>query len=128
MKITRIPYKGKDADPAAVSGADYTSPAREIMHMEGYSYQIVVPNNGGAGGTLTLEVSNHAKDSNVNDGDLPSGQQIWSTVAGSSQVVPAGGGTFFYNVTDVYYEAVRFRYATADTGTITEYFLGKGIM
>ena len=96
---------------AADMGADITSRSQVLPHIFGYCIQAVW--TGSPVGVMTLEASN--------DG------VIWSTVDGSTEAI-SGAGDGIYHVTDVFYAAVRLKYArTSGTGTLNASINLKGI-
>lgn len=99
--------------------------AFRLDHMDGFSLQASWTESVAAlAGTLDLQVSNNAYDSNneVN----PSAQ--WDDFAGSAVAV-SGSGTFIWNVDPAMFKAVRIRWVrTSGQGSVVTNYWAKGVI
>lgn len=108
-------------------GASFASAAFKLESMIYCSIEGVWLAGTAPVGTFTLEGSNNGflDNGSLNNAENP--EAVWVTISGSS--VPAGGGagSTLYNVTDIAFHDIRYRYIrTSGTSTGTFYIFAKG--
>lgn len=98
-----------------------------VDHLEGLSVCIAVTETSASlAGTLKLQASNNAfLDTNSNNTVDPNA--VWVDISGSSVALTAGSGNYMFNVSEIYYRAVRIVWtSTSGEGTAIAYWHGKG--
>ncbi len=105
-------------------GASSNGAAIHVESMTGFS--IMAKWTGSPVGDFTLEASNNAFTDNVNNNENP--DALWVTITGSDVAAGGTSGNQIWNVSDVYYKAVRVVYTrTSGTGTYTAAIWAKGL-
>lgn len=121
MNIVRRPERGRTAATTSMASSFNDTPIC-VEYMVGLSIQASW--SGTPTGALKLQASNHAFDQNVNNGILAA--PIWTDIPGSSVSLTGSAGTQMWDISEVYYEAIRVVYtASSGTGSIQLYYLGK---
>lgn len=107
--------------------ATFNGAALGVDHLEGFSVCIsAAETSASLVGTLKLQASNNAFDETRSDGTVASGA-VWVDITGATENV-SGTGTFMFNVSEVYYRAVRVVWTrTSGEGTMTARWFGKGV-
>ena len=100
--------------------------ALNVEHLEGVSYIADVTSaSGPLTGSFKLQVSNNAFIDNTNNNENPTAS--WIDYAGSQQAV-AGTITLGWNVTDIYFKAIRLVWSsTSGTGSAIVNVQAKGV-
>lgn len=103
--------------------ASFTGALFFLESMEGYS--ICAAFAGGGTGALKLQACNNPITDHVNL--KPDPNAVWVDITGSAYAITADG-SYFWNVSDVYYKAVRLVYTkTTGAGAMQVYYNAKGI-
>lgn len=124
MQISRVPEKGKTAVAQAML-ASFNGTPYLMERLEGFSIcAAVVETVATVAGSFKLQASNNAfADDAINRTNAGA---VWVDIP-SSSVPVSGAGNFFWNVSDVNYEAVRIVWtSTGGDGNVSVYFLAKG--
>jgi hypothetical protein len=109
--------------------ASFNGDAFLLDSMEGFSIATAWTETAGLTGSFKLQASNNAfNDNPAYPASLNvNASALWADIPGSTVAV-AGSGTQFWNVSDVYYRAVRIVWTnTAGTGTYAANIWAKGI-
>ena len=126
MKLMRIPgQKGQAAVPRSMD-ASFNGTAMNLEYLDGFSICAdVVESSAALAGTLKLQACNNAFQNNA-DGQENSAA-IWVDIPSSSVTLTSGNTTVFWNVSDVFYEAIRLAWTrSSGQGTISSYVVAKG--
>jgi hypothetical protein len=126
-KLLRVPgYKGAPGIQISLNASINDAPY-SLEHLDGVSICAVATQASGTlAGTLKLQASNNAfldnTDNNANSG------ATWVDIPSSSiSVSTATTQTVFWNLTDIFYEAIRIVWTSSTgTGTLTYFLIGKG--
>lgn len=124
MRIVRRPERGRTATPISMNASfeDFPMP---IEYLHGMAIQASWSGTT-LDGVLSLEVSNHAFANNTSNNLLPDAEQVWTALTGSNVTVDEDTGDHMWDISEMYYEAVRVVYvATGGTGSVSLYYLGK---
>ena len=124
MRIVRRPERGRPAEAISMDASfeDFPMP---LEYLHGMAIQASWEGTS-LDGVLALEVSNHAFANNTSNELLPDADQVWTPVTGSSVTVDEDTGNHMWDISEMYYEAVRVVYtANAGTGEVKLYYLGK---
>ena len=122
MKTVNLSFENVDMS------ADYTSAALKVDSMDGYSVCARWVGGGSPTGTFKLQASNNAFPDNVGYNIPENPDAIWVDITGSDYTV-TDDGDYFWNVSDVYYRAVRVVYdQVSGTATGTILIFAKGIV
>lgn len=122
MRLVRRPERGYLATPTSMATSFNDEPMR-MEYMHGLAIQASWTGTSPVG-VLKLQASNHAFDQNVNNGILA--DAIWTDIPGSSLSISSNTGDHMYDISEVYYEAIRVVYtATSGVGSISLYYCGK---
>lgn len=128
INYTRVPLKGKDVTPFQKDmSATFNGTPLLTERMTGFSICAnITYGSGTLAGTLKLQASNNAFADNTSMELNPAA--VWVDIPSSSITVSVTADTTaFWNVTDVFYEAVRVVWTrTSGTGTFSPYYLAKG--
>lgn len=124
MRIVRRPERGRPATPISMDDSFEDAPM-PMEYLHGMAIQARWSGTS-LDGTLSLEVSNHAFANNTGNELLPTGEQVWTALTGSDVAISTDSGDHMWDISEMYYEAVRVVYeSTAGTGTIELFYLGK---
>ncbi len=114
-------------------GASFNGAAFGLDHLVGYAV-CGVYTTANAEGTIKLQASNNPftvgdptnfNPTGPNYGENP--DATWDDISGATEVVASTSGTFFFNVSDVYYRGFRVVWTrSSGTGTLTTFIWGKG--
>jgi hypothetical protein len=130
MRIARKKYD-------ETMGADFQSSPWRLDHLEGYSICVKwMETSGSLAGTLKLQASNNAFVYESGSGNLVewdtgktpgyNPDATWADIAASSVAV-SGDGSYFWNVSDSYYSAVRVVFThTSGDGTLEGFGHAQG--
>jgi hypothetical protein len=123
--IMRVPEKGKAGTPVSMNATFNGSPYK-VDFLDGFSICAAIDETTPSlAGTLKLQVSNNAFLDNVNNETNASA--TWVDYPSSTVTLTAGNTQVLWNVSYVYFEAVRIVWTrTSGQGTITPYFVAKG--
>jgi len=124
INVNRTPEKGKTATAVSMN-ASTNYPAYLVERMNGFSIVAnVLETSASLAGTLKLQYSNNGFTDNASLEE--NSNAIWDDLPSSSYTLTAGSDVFSWNVSDVFYEAVRIVWTrTSGQGTIAPYFLAK---
>lgn len=100
--------------------------ALNVEHLEGVSYIAKITSSSGPlTGTFKIQVSNDAFLNNVNNNEDPNA--TWIDYASSTQAV-SGSTILGWNITDIYFKAVRLVWtATSGAGSAEVKIQAKGV-
>lgn len=105
--------------------ANANSTPLNVEHLEGVSYVVDVTSTGGpVTGSFKLQISNNAF---LDNSSAVNPSATWIDYAGSAQAV-SGTGVLGWNVTDLYFKAIRLVYtSTSGTGSAVANIQAKGV-
>ena len=124
MNIVRRPLRGKPATPVDLdeSFEDFPMPFEYLDSLSIQAEWVATS----VSGVLGLEVSNHAFANNTGNELLPDDEQVWTVMPGSQFTVNEDEGNHMWDISEVFYEAVRVTYTRyAGTGAMSFYYVGK---
>ena len=109
--------------------ASFNGAAFGLDGMVGFSIQGTYTESSAAlSGTIKLQASNNAILDNPTAG-TENPDAVWEDIDGADVTLTTGSGTFFFNVSDVYYRAFRVVWTRTDgEGSLTTYTWAKGFV
>lgn len=111
----------------AALASNVNGPALNVEHLEGVSFIIKTTDSGALAGSFKLQISNNAFTGNVGSSSYPNPNATWLDYSGSAQVV-AGAEVKGWNVTDLYFKAIRLVWtASAGAGSAEVNVQAKGV-
>lgn len=124
FNLVRVPEKGQVATSVSMDESWNSTPYKVDLS-EGYSICASITESvASLEGTLKLQASNNCfKD---NTGMELRTDAVWVDIPDSTVTLDGGNDSAFWNVTDVYYEAVRIVFTyTSGEGSGSFYFIAK---